>query len=130
MIRRPRTSPRCPHTAHFRSRRTENPEGTVWTPGNWSVPAPADIPPPEDKRMGMGGMWAMRRITGDFGEVGVKRTWMSEVRELVGGEPLTPFTRVAVAADFASPFANAGDKGLAYINSDVTVYLHRLPATE
>lgn len=111
-------------------RRTANPEGTVWTPPNWDVPRPADIPPPEDPRMGMGGMWAMRRITGDFGQVGVKRTWMSEVRDLVEGAPLTPFTRVAVAADFTSPFANAGDKGLAYINSDVTVYLHRLPATE
>ena len=32
-------------------------------------------------------------------------------------------------ADFASPFANAGDKGLGYINSDVTIYLHRLPVT-
>jgi acyl-CoA thioesterase len=43
--------------------------------------------------------------------------------------PLTPFARVALAADFASPFANAGDKGLGYINSDVTLYLHRLRAT-
>ena len=33
-------------------------------------------------------------------------------------------------ADFASPFANAGDQGLGYINSDVTLYLHRLPVTE
>jgi hypothetical protein len=55
---------------------------------------------------------------------------MSEVRELVEGVPLTPFTRVAVAADFASPFANAGDQGLGFINSDVTVYLHRLPTTQ
>ncbi len=54
---------------------------------------------------------------------------MSEVRDLVEGTPLTPFVRVAVAADFASPFANAGDHGLGYINSDVTLYLHRLPAT-
>jgi acyl-CoA thioesterase len=35
-----------------------------------------------------------------------------------------------VAADFASPFANAGEQGLAYINSDVTLYLHRLPVKE
>lgn len=111
-------------------RRTANPEGNVWSPPNWDVPGPAEIDPPADQRTGMGGMWAMRRISGNFGEVGVKRTWMSEVRELVEGEPLTPFTRVAVAADFASPFANAGDKGLGYINSDVTVYLHRLPRTE
>ena len=55
---------------------------------------------------------------------------MSEVRDLVDGAPLTPFVRVAVAADFASPFANAGDQGLGYINSDVTLYLHRLPVKE
>ena len=45
-----------------------------------------------------------------------------------GGRGLTPFTRAALAADFASPFANAGDAGLAYINSDVTLYLCRPPA--
>jgi Acyl-CoA thioesterase C-terminal domain len=54
---------------------------------------------------------------------------MSEVRDLIEGVPWTPFSRVAVAADFASPFANAGDRGLGYINSDVTLYLHRLPVT-
>jgi hypothetical protein len=52
------------------------------------------------------------------------------VRPLIGGEPWTPFARAAVSCDFASPFANAGEQGLAYINSDVTLYLHRLPVTE
>jgi hypothetical protein len=111
-------------------KRTENPVGNVWKPPSWEVPAPADIDPPSDMRSGMGGMWATRRIEGDFGTVGRKRIWMSEVRELVAGRPLTPFVRVAVAADFASPFANSGDAGLEFINSDVTVYLHRHPRTE
>ena len=111
-------------------RRTENPAGNVWKPPSWDVAAPADIAPPSDGRSGMGGMWATRRIEGDFGTVGRKRIWMSEVRELVGGRALTPFVRVAVSADFASPFANAGDAGLEFINSDVTVYLHREPRTE
>lgn len=111
-------------------RRTEAPQTRVWSPANWDAPAPADIPPPNDPRAGMGGMWAMRPITGAFGAVGPRRTWVSEVRELVGGEELTPFQRVAVAADFASPFANAGEGGLAYINSDVTTYLHRVPVGE
>jgi hypothetical protein len=116
-------------------RRTQAPEGNVWSPPPWDAPAPADIPP-ADPRMGMGGMWATRTISGGpvFGEgataMGPRRLWMSEVRALIGGEALTPFTRAALAADFASPFANAGDQGLAYINSDVTLYLHRLPATE
>jgi hypothetical protein len=55
---------------------------------------------------------------------------MAENRDLVEGEILSPFGRVALAADFASPFANAGDARLNYINSDATVYLHRLPLTE
>jgi hypothetical protein len=111
-------------------KRTENPAGNVWKPATWDAPKPGDIAPPTDARAGMGGMWAMRRIAGDFGTVGQKRTWMSEVRELVGGRPLTPFVRVAVSADFASPFSNAGVAGLEFINSDVTVYLHREPTTE
>ncbi len=55
---------------------------------------------------------------------------MAEARELVGGEALTPLVRAALASDFASPFANAGDAGLAYINSDVTLYLHRDPVDQ
>jgi acyl-CoA thioesterase len=72
----------------------------------------------------------MRPIVGRMGSLGPRRVWMSEVRELVEGVPPTPFVRVALAADFTSPFANAGDKGLAFINSDVTLYLHRLPVAE
>jgi hypothetical protein len=109
-------------------KKADPPTGRVWKPPAWTVPKPADIPP--DNRGGMGGMWAMRRIEGDFGAMGQKRGWLAEVRELVEGRPLTPFVRVAVSADFASPFANSGDGGLEFINSDVTVYLHREPVTE
>jgi hypothetical protein len=106
-------------------RRTANPEGTVWSPPNWSVPAPGEIEPPADRRSALGGMWEIRHISGAMGTVGPRRLWMREVRELVSGVRLTPFVRAALASDFASPFANAGDKGLGYINSDATLYLHR-----
>lgn len=111
-------------------RRTANPPGRVWSPPKWDAPAPADMPEPAPSFGDMGGMWATRPIVGAFGGLGPRRLWMSEVRELVGGEPLTPFVRAALAADFASPYANAGDQGLAWINSDITLYLHRLPTTE
>jgi hypothetical protein len=111
-------------------RKTESPQGQVWSPPNWDVPLPSDIPAPSDPRLGMNGKWTARPIVGAMGTVGPRRLWMSEVRDLVEGTPLTPFVRVAVAADFASPFANAGDQGLGYINSDVTLYLHRLPVKE
>jgi acyl-Coa thioesterase superfamily protein/acyl-CoA thioesterase superfamily protein len=108
-------------------RKTQNPPGNIWTPLNWDAPKPADIPQSADP---WHGKWAMRPITGAMGTLGSKRLWMSEVRELVENVPLTPFVRVAVAADFASPFANAGDQGLGFINSDVTLYLYRLPVAE
>lgn len=111
-------------------RRTQNSEGAVWSPPNWTVPAPADVVAPDGRSTALGGMWEMKPIQGGMGLPGQKKTWMREVRALVEGEAWTPFSRVAVAADFASPFANAGDQGLGYINSDVTVYLSRLPSTD
>ena len=105
-------------------RKTENALGNVYQRPPWGAPPAATLDPPADRPLG--GMWAMRNIEGAFmrGE-GPRKVWMSEVRELIGGEALTPFVRVAVAADFASPFANASDQGLGYINTDVTLYLHR-----
>ena len=110
-------------------RRTENPPGRTWCPPNWDAPKPADIPVATDARLGMHGKWATRPIVGTMGSLGPRRLWMSEVRDLVEGVSVSPFVRVALAADFASPFANAGDQGLGFINSDVTIYLHRLPVT-
>ncbi len=105
---------------------TAAPAGNRWSPPNWDVPRPDEIAPPDPSQFG-GRLWAMRRISGNFGETGIKRAWMSEIRELVDGFPHTPFTRVASAVDFASPFANSGDAGLGYINTDLTTYLHRVP---
>ena len=110
-------------------RRTENAPGNVWSPQNWDAPMPDTIPAPTDPRLGMNGKWTTRPIVGHMGSLGPRRLWMSEVRELVDGVPMSPFVHVATGADFASPFANAGDRGLGYINSDVTLYLHRLPLT-
>ena len=110
-------------------RKTGNSPGKVWTPEHWDVPKPGDIPAPDMKPMG--GMWQVRPIAGGFGQPGMpRRVWMAEVRDLVEGEPFTPFARVATGADFVSPFANSGDQGLGYINSDVTLYLHREPVSD
>ncbi len=110
-------------------RRAEVPAGTVWSPPAWTAPHPDDIEPVE----GRGGMaiWETRPISrGGFGSVAQKRTWLRELRPLVSGQPLSPFVRAAVAADFANPFANSGDAGLQYINADITLYLHRLPQSD
>lgn len=109
-------------------RKTDEPEGEVWNGGgNWEVPAPDDLEPVPPSPLTMDGMWDMRFISGPFHQPGQRRVWMREIRPLVGGEPLTPFARVAVGCDYISPMSNLGSAGLKYINSDVTLYLHRAP---
>src|SRR6185437_8907570 len=110
--------------------RSENAPGVTWSPPDWNVPKPDALPEPPPGQFGER-MWKMRNIGDPFdGKARTRRAWMSEIRELVAGSPLTPFTRVAVAADFTSPLANRSETGLGYINTDVTVYLHRLPVGE
>jgi len=112
-------------------RRTANPQGSVWTGPVWEVPLPEDTPEPDDMGAKLQSRWwRLKPISGRIGEVRQRRAWLNEIRLLVGGEPLTPFARVAAGVDYASPLANAGDQGLGYINSDVTLYLHRLPVGE
>jgi acyl-CoA thioesterase len=111
-------------------RRAEQPAGRVWGPPAWDAPDPDAVPAPEP-REGMSPMWETRAIQGTrFGDVVQKRAWLRETRALVEGEPMTPFLRAAVAADFTNPFANSGDRGLEFVNADVTLYLHRYPTDE
>jgi len=118
-------------------RRAEQPEGEVWSPPNWDVPAPDDLRLPQGWGSGGAPMWETRPITaggflrgsGQVGGVEQKRAWIRESRVLIEGAPLTPFVRAAVAADYTNPFANSGSRGLNFVNADVTLYLHRLPQT-
>lgn len=113
-------------------RKSENPEGEVWGPPDWDAPLPGEIPPPEAPpgRPDWRPMWETRNIMGGFGTVGRKRCWIRELHRLVDDEPLTPLQRVALAADFTSPYANSGSTGLQYLNTDITLYIHRYPAGE
>jgi hypothetical protein len=61
------------------------------------------------------------------GEPGPRQVWFREHRPLVADDDLTPFVRAALVADMASPVANSSSAGLDYINSDLTLYLGRLP---
>jgi len=113
-------------------KRTEDTTGTVWSPPDWTVPAPEEVAarntgsPP-----GWEPMWEMKSITSrDPGQVNQGQAWLKEIRELVEGVPLTPFVRAASAADWTNPAANWGSEGLQYINADITLYLHRYPVGE
>ncbi|MFN0096326.1 MAG: thioesterase family protein [Dehalococcoidia bacterium] len=109
------------------------PAGEIWSPPDWDFPKPEEIPLrelPADIPRDWAPMWETRDQGRSFGTVGPKRVWMREIRPLVDADPLTPFQRVALAADFSSPLAHSGSTGLAYINTDITVYLHRDPRGE
>lgn len=113
-------------------RRGPVPEGEIWSPEPWDFPKPEAIPPPPpaNVRDDWRPMWETRALAPSFGVATKKQLWMREVHPLIEGGVLTPFQRVALAADFASPMANSGTNGLGYINTDITLYLHRLPVTE
>lgn len=104
----------------------ENAAGDVWSPAPWDAPSPASLPPSERTDA----PWEWRNFAGAFGEAGQRRAWLREIRPMVAGVPLSPYARAAAACDFASPFAHSGSEGLGYINTDVTLILHRLPAGE
>lgn len=108
-------------------REGENAAGMVWKPTPWNAPAPETIADREGDRPLP---WAMRSFAGAFGAAGQRRAWLRELRPMVAGRPITPYARVAASCDFASPLAHSGDEGLGYINTDVTLMLHRLPAGE
>ncbi len=58
---------------------------------------------------------------------GQKYTWLQETRSLVDGQPLTAFTRAAIAGDVTAAIANWGTEGLQFSNVDYTLTLSRLP---
>lgn len=110
-------------------RKTSNAETRVWKPEPWDVPMPEDIEPPGDSvRTDISKL--RRPISGTMGQFGQKRMWMSEQRNLVNDIALTPWMRATMVADLTNPWANSGEGGLGYINSDVTLYMHRFPCDE
>ncbi|TMR91211.1 thioesterase family protein [Nonomuraea basaltis] len=109
-------------------RQGEQPGGeqTIVTPA-WDEPPP-DGPPAEGQ--GWTPPFDLWRRTG-WDEPGPARVWLRETYPLVDEEPVTPFVRAALAADFASPLSNMSVEGrLGFINADYTLTLARLPEGE
>jgi Thioesterase-like superfamily len=110
-------------------RRGPQPDGHAWTPPVQMPPLPTDEDRPPTFFIRTYGWGAeVQNPDADWTETsGHKYTWVEETRPLVGGEPLTAFTRAAMAADITAAIANWGDRGLEFINVDYTLTLARLP---
>jgi acyl-CoA thioesterase superfamily protein/acyl-Coa thioesterase superfamily protein len=110
-------------------RRGPQPEGDVWS-------HPVQMPPLPLEQDGSHPTLFMR--TYGWGseiqnpdpawvDAGPKYTWLHETRPLIDGEPLSAFTRAAMAADITASIANWGTSALQFINVDYTLTLSRLP---
>ncbi|MEK7252835.1 MAG: thioesterase family protein [Actinomycetota bacterium] len=71
-----------------------------------------------------------RFVEGDFYEPGPATVWMRLAMPLVSGEQATPLQRVAAVSDFGNGLSRVLPTGWLFINADLTVYLHRYPASE
>lgn len=73
----------------------------------------------------------LRFASGSFLEPGPAVTWFRPRFPLVAGEPASPLARVAMAADFGNGISRVLDfPSHLFINTDLTVHLHREPAGE
>ena len=73
----------------------------------------------------------MSMARGEIGVPGPAAVWFRLAAPVVAGEEPTPLMRVAAAADFGNGISGAvtWEEHL-FINPDLTIYLHRLPAGE
>jgi hypothetical protein len=115
-------------------RRGEQPADEVWTTPVTMPPLPP-MPDPIPDNLTML-VWTYGTNTDaqepDFGlrgwqHAGPKYIWVRDIRPLVEGQPLTAFTRAAMAGDMTSSLTHYGTAGLNFINADYTLTLSRLP---
>ena len=125
-------------------KKSENPDGEIWSPAAWEIRSPPEgMPPPDAAQKGPDStaslpIWQTVNVQDDIGEpydeyksqnrkLGVRRAWIRETYSLISGMLPSQLVRIAQVADFANPFTNSGTKGLNYINADITLYLQRTP---
>jgi len=113
-------------------RRGEVPEGEIWTTPSPSIPRPNELPPPTPEGPGSpSSAWDSRSVSGRTEGVVERRIlWQRPLIPLVSGTETGPLALTGIVADGTNPQANSGARGLVYINSDLSLYMHRPPTGE
>lgn len=130
-------------------RETEAPVNPTWQSPPWPAAHPDSIAP-----ISWGKAWEMRplppeaafrqrqapaqvdpaksnaAVLGELSPITSRQGWMQVRRRVVADVEHTPFSRLAMAADFASPFSHSSEAGIDYVNTDFTIYAHRQPVGE
>ena len=111
-------------------RRGPQPDGDVWSPSVQMPPLPLEDDGTHPSLFMRTYGWGAGIQNPDpewANTYGPKYTWLHEPRPLIDDDPMTPFTRAAMAADITASIANWGTQGLQFINADYTLTLSRLP---
>ncbi|OBF10379.1 thioesterase family protein [Mycobacterium sp. 852002-10029_SCH5224772] len=109
-------------------RRGPQPEGHVWSLPVQMPPVPLGEAAPTLFMRTYGWGSELQNPDPDWSQTGgPKYTWLHEDRSLIDDEPLTAFTRAAMAGDITASIANWGTNSLEFINVDYTLTLTRLP---
>lgn len=109
-------------------RRGAQPDGHVWSPPVQMPPIPLDEAYSTLFMRTYGWGADVQNPDPDWPQGdGRKYTWIHETRPLIDDEPLTAFTRAAMAGDITASIANWGTNSLQFINVDYTLTLSRLP---
>jgi hypothetical protein len=112
-------------------RRAGRPSGRAGPPT-----APSELPAsdaffPTGAAVGYHTGMEYRFETGSFNEAGPAVCWMRMRRPLIAGEEPSPLQRVLIAADTGNGISSTLDfESYLYINVDLSVHLHRMPAGE
>ena len=110
---------------------SENPGGDVWMPEDVPQPPPLEIAPVSDEPrvpiFHSGPGWS--QDFGDHQNSGRKLVWQTALAVVVGEKP-TPFQGLAGAVDTTSMVCNWGDRGVEYINTDITLAISRPPVSQ
>ena len=113
-------------------RRGEPPEGDIWTTPTTPIPLPQALPSPKQEGAGPEvTSWDSRIVSGrNEGVVERRVLWQRPRVPLLAGTEMGPLARTGLIADGTNPQANSGARGLVYINSDLSLYMHRPPVGE
>lgn len=113
-------------------RQGEVPEGEIWTTPSSSIPRPNELPSPTPEGTNSTALaWDSRIVSGRTEGVTERRVlWQRPLIPLVAGSETGPLALTGIVADGTNPQANSGARGLVYINSDLSLYMHRPPAGE
>jgi hypothetical protein len=96
-----------------------------------SPSAPGDLAGGLSPNRTMGSAMEIRYVSGHFAVPGPATAWLRLRVPVVEGEEPSALQRVMAAADFGNGLSGILDfREYIYINPDLTVYLHRLPAGE